>query len=78
MESSQVLKNIIDQSIKEMEEFAKKYPKDIGKLYKSYKRLKDQKRFDDETLPFWADDILTGYLLCIGDLIIIKKGHWGQ
>jgi len=59
----------------EVEKFAKKYPKDIGRLYDSYLKLKEQKK---TALQSCNDDFLSGYLSAISDLIIIKKGHWGD
>lgn len=64
------LKKLEESSIKELEDFAKKYPKDIGCLYESYKTLLNQTR--------WSKDFLDGYLAAISDLIIIKKDHWGE
>lgn len=62
------IKKLEEDSIKELEEFAKKYPKDIGRLYDSYKTLLKQE--------YWTNDFLKGYLSTIYDLIIIKKKHW--
>lgn len=64
---SEILKKIEEAAKKEMEEFALKYPKDIGLLYSSYTELLKQN---------WSEEFLKGYLSCISDLIIIKKGHW--
>lgn len=55
---------------KRFEEFASKFPEDIGRLYASYKVLKTQDR--------WTPEYLNGYLAVISDLIIIKEGHWGS
>lgn len=63
------LKNMEKHFFEKVEEFAKKYPKDIGRLYESYKTLKTQKK---------SEDYLNGYLGTISDLIIIKQGHWGD
>jgi hypothetical protein len=62
------LKKLEDTSTKELEEFSKKYPEDIGRLYDSYKTLQTQT---------WSKDFLNGYLSAISDLIIIKKEYWG-
>lgn len=55
---------------KEMQEFAEKYPLDIGRLYDSYLKIRDQNMFSSE--------FRQGYLGAISDLIIIKQGHWGD
>lgn len=60
---------LIDSAEKEMEDFAIKYPDDIGRLYTSYKTLYKQ-------TEAWEKPFLNGYLSAISDLIIIKKGHW--
>ena len=71
MRNSEIIaKRLVEQSEKEMKDFAKRYPKDIGRLYNSYKVLKTQ--------SVWTDEFLKGYLSCIGDLIIIKRGHWAD
>ena len=59
----------------DVEKFAKKYPEDIGRLYDSYLKLKEQKK---TVFQSSNDDFLSGYLATISDLIIIKKGHWGD
>lgn len=53
----------------EVEEYANMYPKDVGRLYESYKTLKKQGR---------DHKYLDGYLGAISDLVIIKKGHWAD
>lgn len=63
------LKKLEEKAIKEMEEFALKYPEDIGCLYDSYKVLITQ-------TSTWEKPFLEGYLACISDLIILKKGRW--
>lgn len=63
------LKKLEESALKEMEEFAQKYPKDIGCLYDSYKVLITQTKT-------WEKPFLEGYLACVSDLIILKKGLW--
>jgi len=65
----QTIQNIVKHGEAELEKFARDYPNDIGRLYESYKKLKTQS---------WSEDFLRGYLGAITDLIIIKKGHWGD
>lgn len=66
--TKKIIKALEKQAIKEYNHYAKKYPKDIGLLYDSYKALKKQE---------FSSDFLEGYLATISDLIIIRKGHWG-
>ena len=61
------IKCLIEGEKKEIEEFAKKYPKDIGRLYSSYKQMQSKK---DKSKVH-----LHGYYAAICDLIIIKKGY---
>jgi len=63
-----ILKRIEQEGFNELEKYAREYPEDIGRLYDSYKELSTQK---------WFNGNLQGYLFCINDLIIIKKGLWG-
>lgn len=69
------LENLNLKSEKEFEEYSIKYPEDIGRLYNSYKALCLQKNGEKN---YWSEEFLKGYLSTITDLIIIKKGHWGN
>lgn len=66
-----IVKILEAHELKHYKEFSEKYPEDVGLLYNSYiNELTKQEHFSEE--------FLKGYLSCISDLIIIKKGHWGN
>lgn len=66
-----IIKILEEHSVKYYKQYSEKYLEDVGLLYNSYiNELIKQEN--------WSEEFLKGYLSCISDLIIIKKGYWGS
>lgn len=64
-----IKKTLEGESIKRFEEAGKKWPNDVGLLWKTYIELLKQK---------WSEDFLKGYEATISDLILIKENKWNN